>query len=373
MKVRLALRQTKPQRGGFTLIELLVVISIIAVLASLILPAVQNAREAGRRITCLNNMKNVGLAVLGYATAQNGRLPALVGELDYDAAEKGAASTSFQPAPWTVQILPYLEQASLAERLADASTRSGTGATLETFNDLRETSIPVFLCPNDLTSDNAGALSFAANVGYISEDRWADANNNNHRLHRYSWPAVVTSTENQQRTFATGVFWRQDSQSTKERATTAMDNALKLNNTDLRMSLDRMRDGTSQTLMLSENLDNGGWLPDSLSGYGASTGSLGFGLRVEQGSDADEFAHSVEAIGDGSGILESSLINKSLTTSVVDQTPRPSSLHPQIVNVILCDGSGRTLSQSINAGVYARLLSPNGNKYQQKILSGNDF
>ena len=65
-----------PRRAGFTLIELLVVISIIATLAALILPGVQNAREAARRTQCINNLRNIGLAVQNAASG-TGSLPYL--------------------------------------------------------------------------------------------------------------------------------------------------------------------------------------------------------------------------------------------------------------------------------------------------------
>src|SRR5580765_3077484 len=70
-------RPHRSERRGFTLIELLVVISIIAVLMSLILPAVQSAREAARRTQCLNNQHNLSLAITNFATGRGGGLPYL--------------------------------------------------------------------------------------------------------------------------------------------------------------------------------------------------------------------------------------------------------------------------------------------------------
>src|SRR6201987_967316 len=94
--------------GGFTLIELLVVIAIIAVLIALLLPAVQAAREAARRIQCVNNLKQIGLATLNYVSA-------------YDVFPAGAfiGRTSLgnlvNKGDWSAQarILPFLEQSPL--------------------------------------------------------------------------------------------------------------------------------------------------------------------------------------------------------------------------------------------------------------------
>ncbi|MCA9097473.1 MAG: DUF1559 domain-containing protein, partial [Planctomycetaceae bacterium] len=75
MKTLRTKRNSEAPRRGFTLIELLVVITIIATLMSLILPAVQSARESSRRTQCLNNMRQHGLAMSNFAAANNGKLP----------------------------------------------------------------------------------------------------------------------------------------------------------------------------------------------------------------------------------------------------------------------------------------------------------
>lgn len=101
---------------AFTLVELLVVIAIIGVLVALLLPAVQAAREAARRAQCVNNLKQIGLAMLNYESSM-GVLPA--GRLGCDAVNNAACPSPAEQLPlsgfWS--ILPYMENQSLYDRL----------------------------------------------------------------------------------------------------------------------------------------------------------------------------------------------------------------------------------------------------------------
>ena len=87
---------------GFTLVELLVVIAIIGILVGLLLPAVQSSREAARRISCANNLKQIGLAVLSFEN-ENGALPP-------------RCQTTVPYRGWGPILLPYLEEKSLAKQ-----------------------------------------------------------------------------------------------------------------------------------------------------------------------------------------------------------------------------------------------------------------
>lgn len=126
---------------GFTLIELLVVIAIIAVLVALLLPAVQQAREAARRISCRNNLKQLGLALHNYHDAHSvfapGWMQPSIPDVDGGFAERWA---------WSVFILPQLEQPALYQALQvnDGGQPIPSGADPRT-----QTVLSVFLCPSD--------------------------------------------------------------------------------------------------------------------------------------------------------------------------------------------------------------------------------
>lgn len=125
--------------SGFTLIELLVVIAIIAVLTALLLPAVQQAREAARRSACRNNLKQLMLAMHNYEST-HGVLPP--GYLHRpDPAGSGANQMGYA---WGLMCLPQLEQANLY-----ASFNFNIPAFLPQQLAPRETHLPVFLCPSD--------------------------------------------------------------------------------------------------------------------------------------------------------------------------------------------------------------------------------
>src|SRR5882724_2776762 len=102
--------------SGFTLIELLVVIAIIAILIGLLLVAVQRVRESANRMTCTNNLKQIGLALHAHHDA-NGRFPAAV-LMPYANAESEFQNSGHNPfgPNWVVFLLPYIEQQALYQQ-----------------------------------------------------------------------------------------------------------------------------------------------------------------------------------------------------------------------------------------------------------------
>jgi prepilin-type N-terminal cleavage/methylation domain-containing protein/prepilin-type processing-associated H-X9-DG protein len=143
------MRQALPKRPGFTLIELLVVIAIIAVLIGLLVPAVQKVREAGNRLACANNLKQIGLALHNYHDA-NHTLPPWGFDFTYNPRPANPFGDQRQGHCALGLILPFLEQENITHiTRVDASVNDPInlpppwGSTIG-----GSATIPVYLCPS---------------------------------------------------------------------------------------------------------------------------------------------------------------------------------------------------------------------------------
>jgi len=154
---------------GFTLIELLVVIAIIAVLISLLLPAVQSAREAARRIQCTNNLKQIGLAFANYESANSiYPLGAMVIGTSPQNTSWGS-ETGNNGVSWVGLVLPYLEQNTVfnainfSQSIAGNSTYNNLPCTPDFFATAWYTRLSVLSCPSD--GDQEGFRNFGSGNG----------------------------------------------------------------------------------------------------------------------------------------------------------------------------------------------------------------
>ena len=360
MKTRRPQRPSRPQRRGFTLIELLVVISIIAVLMSLILPAVQQAREAGRRTQCMNNQKNIALGAIAYATARRGKLPAS----GYYGVATASTPSLFPQRSWVVELLPNLDQGPLADRWNRNVAWNNTANPKADLNNsaIGQTNIGALTCPND---DSAfaqnGGLSYVANNGFGDTNVIVDlalgsglASLGHHPLAEpFNWVNVANGDANVPVgdaapsqdidvviTRDTGVFW-------------ATADITGFPNTEMSANIGNIPDGAANTILFAENVNAGitSWAnPDIRSGS--------FIVPLDANSISGALYGAAEQMA-AAGIPwrpNAAKIGPEATS------PYPNSNHPGVIVMAFCDGTVRPIAETIDINVYTRLVTPAGSK-----------
>jgi prepilin-type N-terminal cleavage/methylation domain-containing protein/prepilin-type processing-associated H-X9-DG protein len=171
-------------RAAFTLVELLVVIAIIGILVSLLLPAVQAAREAARRIKCQNNFKQHGLAIANYA----GAMRAFPASGIVDRSLSHYESKSGPMFSWIVQILPFMEQKNLHEQFDFRATVLTQPAT-----DPQAAQVDALLCPSDSADSRFFQHTTHTNNRRLAKGNYVAFVSPYHTEAQTVYPAALTS------------------------------------------------------------------------------------------------------------------------------------------------------------------------------------
>jgi prepilin-type N-terminal cleavage/methylation domain-containing protein/prepilin-type processing-associated H-X9-DG protein len=348
-------RAARPHSAGFTLVELLVVIAIIAMLVGLLIPAVQRAREAGRRNSCMNNQQQLGKAIFGYTT-QKDKFPPLFSEQP--------PATGYSVG-WVPPMLPFIEQNNLYQLF-----QQNTWNTLFP-NNLGSLKVSNLVCPSRNTTSGNAPLSYVVNAGM--RDR----------------PAAVTGLPMDYQ--ANGVFFDTFTPTVFNRTP---GNRATIVTTDL--SYISGHDGTGKTLMLSENLDALDWIAPPVSGAVGAAPSVPTVLPVRPSPDesippqiAGQNGYSwwqaitwtvlPSGIGPTWGTAGNpptgQLLNKQIGFTPADDydNGRPSSSHPGGFIVTMCDGHSQFMSEDIEYRVYCLLMAPDNSTTATKDPNNPSF
>ncbi len=373
-------------RRGFTLIELLVVISIIAVLMSLILPAVQSARQAARRTQCLNRNRQIGLALHGYASKnRNNQFPAY--GVWGDRKNPDGTWTTGRSAlrSWVVAILPELDRQNIFDRwnfedVHDGNVNGPGGQ--DNLELISEFDMSILKCPDDLSDDvGTGVLSYVVNVGYANIDTsglvpggagWTGGSNIHLSFDTdldFNQAGGSNDDEDKIISQRSGVMWEQILDQNADGSPTPAKNASQ--------RIDSIYDGGSNTLLVTENINAGAnqfwgdprakictfvYPLDPLNVTGSATGLTAATYYDEAPLDPRYPFAVINGAKSGPEEIR----------------PFPNSNHPGGVTVTMCDGSARFMSEDIELRIYAHLITPSGTKASttvgaQAVLESSPF
>ena len=350
-------------RRAFTLIELLVVIAIIAVLIALLLPAVQSAREAARRIQCVNNLKQIGLAIHNYHSSQNvivsGRILS-IGSGSGQCAQ-GALLSGGQDTPWFVLLLPYYEGGTTANAFNFSVGSSGptigpAGLPLGLFVNSTVTSskLGMMQCPSDRD------IAFTWPAPYSAILSWPTTKGN----YAVNWGNTQYDQGLDQAAYGY----------TPAAPTLAMPFPL-----DKSASFASVTDGTSNTVFLAEILkgathDIRGTLWMSLPGAGL------FNTRFTPNGRTDVYQYtnpalkpapgvaSVDTTPNGFCVNEGNLPCQNVNPYAFSNAGARS-LHPGGVNTLFGDGSVHFVKNTVNAFTWVGLGTISGGE----VISSDSF
>lgn len=421
MKLQWELRKAR-QRGGFTLIELLVVIAIIGILASLILPAIVGSKKTAQQVKCLNNIRNLGVAMFKYV-GQNGKYPAsgywdvvntnvretavtnpgghpnerlvdwspsaLVsnpGQYGADTTIDETQNTIGLKYSWVVELLPHMGNDAIADAWDHSDVGANGGGNRGAYmdanpgpgkrgnRDLSNTYIEILACPVDVTSANvSGGLSYVVNGGFAPH--WLVTMDFNG-----SSPTSLRMPDNA--TPVAGGGWHREN--LRKMGLMFLDTTQRGTSANFRHTPQTIRDGESFTIVLSENINAGpssGWqggvvttnwacpLPLNTSFF-INTNAV-FGGDVTTGANVDgglgaglyNFSQSNQRGLDAYPVSATGTnggINSDVVAANEGQFPYPNSTHPGGVNVVMADGSARFIPDTVAGDVWARLVTPDG-------------